>query len=578
MKGNIFTCHGEGSSDKQQCLKTVGVLEEHVNKTFSYPQGVASVCKSFEIVQLVQPANLTKADYDTDMGKKMIWETSMKKHMKWKDLMESNTIAIHAIVWGQCSPMMQSKLESLEDFKAKNKSCDCVWLLKEIQGITHRFEGTRNVFISLDDAWTDFHAFKQGQHQQLYDCLKDFQAPVQALEHCGAEFGADGPNVASALADVRKEHPGETNAQNKKRAVLSAKRKSIAIAFLKNADPTRHAGLMQDLENQCSRGLDHCPADVVGFYDLLTNCKAPPRQHQPRQPAQPDDSDTVSALTFSQGTGPAPGTDGVPHSTVECFHCHDKGNHANLCPTRDEMTMLQVEPINAVPEEDTFQEEEATQDEESHVSEFTFMNVALDQDTSLLKHFSFHQSADIIPDTWILLDSQSTVSVFKNRLLLTNMRAASKVLCVHANGGVQLNRDIGTVKNFGDVWFNPDSLANTLSMSAVSRACRITMDSSIENALHVHRKNGTIMTFKEHKSGSHCYDAASKSNDHGSKQVEACLFLNTVADNKAQHTRREIEGAEKARKLQRFIGDPSEQRCRVNAADSDCADASVRST
>jgi hypothetical protein len=126
VKGNIFTCHGEGSPDKQQHLKTVGVLEEHINKTFSYPQDMASVCESFEIVQLVQPANLTKTEYDEDMGKKMIWERSMKNHMKRKDLMESNAIAICAIVWGQCSPMMQSKLESLEDFKEKNKSCDCV--------------------------------------------------------------------------------------------------------------------------------------------------------------------------------------------------------------------------------------------------------------------------------------------------------------------------------------------------------------------------------------------------------------------------------------------------------------------
>jgi hypothetical protein len=230
--------------------------------------------------------------------------------------------------------------------------------------------------------------------------------------------------------------------------------------------------------------------------------------------------------------------------------------------------MLQVEPVDTVPEEEILQEEETIQEAESYISEFTFMNVVPDQDAlrqpvqtlpSLLEHFSFHQSTDIIPDTWILLDSQSMVSVFKNRLLLTNIRAASKVLRVHTNGGIQLNRDIGTVKNFGDVWFDPDSLANTLSMSAVSRVCRVTMDSSIENALHVHRKNGTIMTFKECKSGSCYYDAASKSNDHSSEQVEACFFLNAVAHNKAQHTWRKIEGAEKARKLQRLIGDPSEQ-------------------
>jgi hypothetical protein len=103
MKGNIFQCHGE-YMDKQQYLKTVGVLGEHINKTFTYPQDVASICKSFEIVPLVQPANLSKEEYEGDMGKKMIWETSMKTYMKRVDLMESNTRAIYAIVWGAMQP------------------------------------------------------------------------------------------------------------------------------------------------------------------------------------------------------------------------------------------------------------------------------------------------------------------------------------------------------------------------------------------------------------------------------------------------------------------------------------------
>jgi hypothetical protein len=58
------------------------------------------VCKSFEIVPLVQPENLTKKEYNEDMGKKRIWETSMKTYMKRMDLLESNTRAIYAIVWG----------------------------------------------------------------------------------------------------------------------------------------------------------------------------------------------------------------------------------------------------------------------------------------------------------------------------------------------------------------------------------------------------------------------------------------------------------------------------------------------
>jgi hypothetical protein len=98
------------------------------------------VCDSFEVQPLVQPSNLTKDDYEKDMGKKMMWETSMKSFMKRTDLQESNARAIYAIVWGQCSPMMKSKIESLDDFSDKSATRDCAWLLEEIQGITHRLK------------------------------------------------------------------------------------------------------------------------------------------------------------------------------------------------------------------------------------------------------------------------------------------------------------------------------------------------------------------------------------------------------------------------------------------------------
>jgi hypothetical protein len=71
MKGNVFQCHGE-STNKQQFLKTIGVLDEHINKTVSYPQDIASICRTFKVVKLTQPTNLTKEEYAEDMGKRMI--------------------------------------------------------------------------------------------------------------------------------------------------------------------------------------------------------------------------------------------------------------------------------------------------------------------------------------------------------------------------------------------------------------------------------------------------------------------------------------------------------------------------
>jgi hypothetical protein len=123
-----------------------------------------------------------------------------------------------------------------------------------------------------------------------------------------------------------------------------------------------------------------------------------------------------------------------------------------------------------------------------------------------------------------------------------------------------MSQQVGTVKHFGDVWFNADSLANILSMAAVRKVCRITMDTSVEAAMNVHRKDGTVMKFREYKSGLYYYDASEhRAASNPSSTSEDYTFLNTVAGNKANLTRREIEGADRARTLYRKIGHPAEQ-------------------
>ena len=50
-----------------------------------------------------------------------------------------------------------------------------------------------------------------------------------------------------------------------------------------------------------------------------------------------------------------------------------------------------------------------------------------------------------IPDSWILLDSQSTVDVFMNKKLLKNVHDTKKPLSLHCNAGV------ATVNKVGDL-------------------------------------------------------------------------------------------------------------------------------
>jgi hypothetical protein len=159
----------------------------------------------------------------------------------------------------------------------------------------------------------------------------------------------------------------------------------------------------------------------------------------------------------------------------------------------------------------------------------------------------------IDPD-WILLDSQSTISVFKNASMLSNIRRSNHVLRALTNGGHQDSDMIGDFPNLGAVWYNPESIANILSLADVRKVCRVTMDSCTEPAMLVHRLDGTVMKFTEHPSGLYVFKPQNVTNT----TVNEYTMLSTVAQQKKMFSRREIQGADAARDLYRKIGRPDE--------------------
>jgi len=74
-----------------------------------------------------------------------------------------------------------------------------------------------------------------------------------------------------------------------------------------------------------------------------------------------------------------------------------------------------------------------------------------------------------IPDSWILLDSQSTVDVFKNKKLLKNIHDAKKALSLHCNAGIATVNKIGDLPGYGTVWFYEDGIANICHLTMSRR-------------------------------------------------------------------------------------------------------------
>ena len=179
-------------------------------------------------------------------------------------------------------------------------------------------------------------------------------------------------------------------------------------------------------------------------------------------------------------------------------------------------------------------------------SHFQFLHVFQTVETSL----SQQSLKDIDLREVILLDYQSTVSLFCNPCFVTGYAKADNPLELQSNSG---RMTVKRVMEIGDgstkVWFSTSAITNILSLKMVRSLYPVSYDCD-EASFTVHHANyGKLgIIFGMHHSGLHIYDP----------DGEVSSFVTTVDKNKLHFTKHQIDRAELAWTLYASLGFPSE--------------------
>ena len=188
------------------------------------------------------------------------------------------------------------------------------------------------------------------------------------------------------------------------------------------------------------------------------------------------------------------------------------------------------------------------------------------------------------PPGAILLDTGATSSLIWDRDLLTDISVHKPPLTSLTNGGTHSCDHGGIYHGLQQpllVWYAPDSVGDILALRDIRWLCRVTLDTAVEAVLFVHLPDNTVLRFAEHLDGLYLLVPSVNPTTNPPNYSYSCV--STVADNRAVFTRRELEGADRARQLYRTIGHPSQRKfeaildhgsilnCPVTKADAQCA-------
>ena len=508
LKGHIFDCSGYEQSDV--FVKTLEQITIYVGRTYSNGGVLSNAIEAMSqpTVKMPDPPTNYGDPSKVDHAEKFVWEQKIKEALRTQDILAKNIQQIYSIAIGQSSDAMMARLEAHPEFEKVNESRNGIDLLQMIKSICFNFQDQMYVVQSIYEAKQRFYTLQQGKYETVSQYYDKFQNNLQVLEQCGGTIGDD-EGVRSLVFEKLKFDPATTVPGELKLVKDTTREYYLSIGFILRADRSRFGTMIRDFENAYTTGRNEWPKSLVDAHRTLMNWK--------RDQNASGTQVSTDGLSFI--------VDGEDRRRkIRCWGCGKFGHIENNCPEtekkQDETTNVQVKS-----EEKDHEVTDAVAGEQLLINaidngefdatdSFQFITVGADDmvtyETQLFttesRFVTLNTSDGAIPDTWVLLDNQSTVDVFSNPKLLVNLREEKSCLRIHTQAGKVTTHWKGDLPGYGTVWYCKDGIANILSLAKVKENHKVTFDSEGGNEFVVHKPGGKSRRFKESSRGLYYMD------------------------------------------------------------------------
>ena len=308
--------------------------------------------------------------------------------------------------------------------------------------------------------------------------------------------------------------------------------------------------LFEELENDFTKGHNNYPTDMVKAYQLLNEYKS----WRPASSAPQSEGVAFAQKGKQEDTS---NKDWAADKT--CYQCGEKGHIKPNCPLFNKKGDKKDEHDRDDSDRDSQKQAASKKKTEKEKKMKTFMQKLAEEDgadETGPDELSFTNIGDSKLDkvklkNMLLLDNQSTVDLFCNKLLVENIRQVRDAMTVMGNGGKLSINTKADLVGYGEVWFDERAITNILSWKNVSQkqGFRVSYDSVGNQGFTIHKPNGKVIHFPMHPDGLHYHNFTNPE----------VTFIQTVKENEEGYSQRQLEQARVAKDLYTKVGHPSQQ-------------------
>ena len=190
--GAVFVLGDETTEGRPSSFKKAIVTTE-VYVAATYASSAKSLGSLFHdepsLPTLAPPPEPVGEDADNELRRVMYME-KYKRYLTKSEQLTNTLHSLFTIIWGQCSPGIQSRIRSSFQYLIKKEEGECAWLIEEIRKVMFNFNNGRYCLKTLLEGKLEILRFQQGR-LSTFEYFEKYLEKVHGYERGGGSFGQE---------------------------------------------------------------------------------------------------------------------------------------------------------------------------------------------------------------------------------------------------------------------------------------------------------------------------------------------------------------------------------------------------